>query len=206
MTRQWISMFLLLSLPSAAFAEELNYAFFQADRLEYQAEDEATVWDLQGWYGGDLHKFWWKLEGSDAQITNNDVQLLYSRAITPWFDFQAGVLLEFVDSENTAAAIVGLQGMAPYGLELDVATFITEHGDVGLKAEAERDFYFTQKLMLQPRLEFVDSSAAASELDLGIRLRYEFSRQVAPYLGVSWHFRGDSDNDETLLAGLRFWF
>jgi copper resistance protein B len=205
MNRLWLCALLICS-PPIALSEESSFGFFQADRLEYQTEDEATVWDLQGWYGNDLHKLWWKVEGSDAEFTKNDVQLLYSRAITPWFDFQAGVLLEFVNSENTAAAIVGLQGMAPYGLELDVATFVTERGDVGLKAEAERDFYFTQKLVLQPRLEFVDSSAAASELDLGIRLRYEFSRQIAPYLGVSWHFSGNSDNNETLLAGLRFWF
>ena len=205
MNRLWLCALLICS-PLIVLAEESNFGFFQADRLEYQAEDEATVWDLQGWYGGDLNKFWWKLEGSDTEITKNDVQLLYSRAITPWFDFQAGMRLEFVDSENTAAAIVGLQGMAPYGLELDVATFVTEDGDVGLKAEAERDFYFTQKLVVQPRLEFVDSSAAASELDLGIRLRYEFSRQIAPYIGVSWHFSDDSDDDATLLAGLRFWF
>jgi len=205
MNRLWLGT-LLISLPLTGLTQEKNFAYFQADRLEYQAEDDAIVWDLQGWYGKDLQKFWWKVEGSDAEITTNDVQLLYSRAVSPWFDVQAGVLLEFVDSETTAAAVAGIQGMTPYWLELDVAAFITEDGDVGLKAEVERDFYVSQKFVVQPRVEFVDTSAAGSELDLGIRLRYEFSRQIAPYLGFSWHVTSDSDNEQTLLSGLRFWF
>ena len=205
MNRLWLGA-LLLSLSFSTLAQEKNVAYIQADRLEYQSADETNVWDLQGWYGKDLQKFWWKIEGSDAEITTNNVQLLYSRAVSPWFDVQAGVLLEFVDSDSTAAAVAGIQGTTPYWLELDVAAFITEEGDVGLKAEVERDFYVSQKFVVQPRVEFVDSSAAPSELDLGIRLRYEFSRQIAPYIGVSWHITSDSDNDETFLAGLRFWF
>ena len=65
MNRLWLGA-LLLSLSFSTLAQEKNVAYFQADRLEYQSADEAYVWDLQGWYGKDLQKFWWKIEGSDG--------------------------------------------------------------------------------------------------------------------------------------------
>ena len=56
-----------------------------------------------------------------------------------------------------------------------------------------------------------------SELELGVRLRYEIRREVAPYVGVSWtrKFGSTADFAKTVgadtrelevLAGFRFWF
>ena len=56
-----------------------------------------------------------------------------------------------------------------------------------------------------------------SELELGLRLRYEIRREIAPYVGVEWAGRfGDTadlaseereDVRETrFVAGIRLWF
>ena len=191
------------TIPATAIADDMRYAFYQADRLEYQSSNEAAVWDLQGWYGGDLNKLWWKLEGNDADDNKNVAQLLYSRAISPWFDFQAGIQYRHSDLVEDVAAVAGIQGMAPYGFELDIALFVTDDSEAGFRAEIERDYYLNQKIVLQPRLEWKDSSRVEDEIQFGVRLRYEFSRQFAPYVGVSW---ASESEEVSALAGLRFWF
>jgi copper resistance protein B len=84
----------------------------------------------------------------------------------------------------------------------------------------------TQRLILQPQIEINAYTAADqprrqgsgfSDLDSGLRLRYEFSRKFAPYLGVSYQrvfgqtatyarADGSSVGDLNLLLGLRVWF
>ena len=198
-----VVLLVLASLAATAGAEDMRYAFYQADRLEYQSGEDAAVWDLQGWYGGDLHKLWWKLEGDDADDNKNVAQLLYSRAISPWFDFQTGVQYRHSDLIEDVAVVAGVQGMAPYGFELDIAFFVTDDSEAGFRAEIERDYYLNQKVVLQPRLEWMDSSREDGDVELGVRLRYEASRQFAPYVGVSW---ASESEEVSALAGLRFWF
>ena len=61
------------------------------------------------------------------------------------------------------------------------------------------------------------TGSGLSDLEVGLRLRYEFTRQFAPYIGVEWvgKFGGTADfaraanenTDETRwVAGLRLWF
>jgi copper resistance protein B len=56
-----------------------------------------------------------------------------------------------------------------------------------------------------------------SDLSLGLRLRYEVRREIAPYAGVVWARRfgksadfaraaGEETNEATIVAGLRVWF
>jgi len=56
-----------------------------------------------------------------------------------------------------------------------------------------------------------------SSSDLGIRLRYELRREIAPYVGISWSQQygdtadlakaaGRDSSSTALVAGLRFWF
>lgn len=198
-----LALLVLAAIPVTVVADDMRYAFYQADRLEYQSGEDATVWDLQGWYGGDLNKLWWKLEGKEADDNKNIAQLLYSRAISPWFDVQTGIQYQHSDAFEDVAVIAGIQGMAPYGFELDIAVFFTDDSETGFRAEIERDYYLNQKIVLQPRLEWSDSSRDEDKVEFGMRLRYEFSRQFAPYVGVSW---ASESEEASALAGLRFWF
>ena len=129
-----------------------------ADRFEARAGDggERVVWDLQGWYGGDLHKLWWKSEGAGDFGANPDdaeAQMLYSRAVTPFFDFQAGIRHDFEPSPRRSHAVLGVQGLLPYVFEIAAAAFVSDEGDVTGRVEAEYDLRIRQRLVLQPRVE-----------------------------------------------------
>ena len=100
------------------------------DRLEagFGDGEESWLWDVQGWSGGDINRFWWKSEGEGDQddgLEEAELQALYSRAVTPFWDVQAGVRQDFrPDGEDTSHRVLGLQGLAPYWWEVDAAAFL----------------------------------------------------------------------------------
>ena len=204
--------------------------WFQADRLEAQVRDGADgyLWDVQGYYGGTTSKFWFKSEGEGAfgeELEQAEVQALWSRAIDPYWDLQAGVRQDLA-GPNTTHAVIGIQGLAPYMFEVDAALFLSHRGDVTAKIEGELDQRITQRLILQPRAEIALSAqdipllgigAGLDKAELGLRLRYEFTREFAPYIGIeqSWkagksadyaRAKGESTSATSLVAGIRFWF
>lgn len=190
-------------VASPAFAQDA-YFFLQADRLEFVEHDEEWLWDAQGWYGNDEHKLWWKTEGErDSKNTRDaEVQLLYSRPVSAYWDLQFGLRQDF-EPESGASGVIGLQGLAPQWFEIDVAAFFHEDGDVSARFEADYDLLLTQRLVLQPRLE-VDTGPESIALDL--RLRYEIRREIAPYIGLSWQDASGVQDVVSLVAGARFWF
>ncbi|MGD2131607.1 MAG: copper resistance protein B [Maricaulaceae bacterium] len=207
-----------------------GFLFTQIDRLEGRWPDDgdtSLLWDAQGWYGGDINKLWWKSEGDaeDGDVGEAELQMLYSRAITPFFDLQAGVRQDF-EPDSLTYGVLGVQGLAPYWFELDAAAFVSEEGDVTSRLEAEYDLLLTQRLVLQPRAEaeiaFQDVEerglgSGVTGVDLGLRLRYEIRRELAPYVGVEWsRLLGDtadlaraaaeSDEETVFILGVRAWF
>jgi copper resistance protein B len=119
-----------------------------------------------------------------------------------------------------------VQGLAPYWFEVDAAAFLSTKGDLTARVEAEYDQRITQRLILQPRVEFDLAAQDVPELgigsglstaELGARLRYEFKPQFAPYVGVEYErafgdtadFRraeGEDVGGWSFLIGLRAWF
>ncbi|MBY0563688.1 MAG: copper resistance protein B [Hyphomonadaceae bacterium] len=201
------------------------------DRLEATFGEGANgyVWDAQGWYGGDIHRFWWKSEGEgaiDGELETGEVEALYSRAFTPYFDFQAGVRQRYTPEADRTDLVVGVQGLAPYWFEVDVAAFLSNKGELSARAEAEYDLRLTQRLILQPRAEITLSAEDVPELaigsgltsaELGVRLRYEIRREFAPYVGIEWsssfgdtrdyvEARGEDAEGARLVLGVRAWF
>jgi copper resistance protein B len=205
--------------------------FLEGDRLEYQPNEGADqlLWDAQGWYGTDRDKLWLKSEGTynldDGKVDEAELQALVSRAVTTFFDAQVGIRHDVTPNPSRTYAVVGLQGLAPYFLELDSAAFLSDKGDVTARIEAEYDLLLTQRLILQPRVELdlaaqnveeLGIGAGLSGLELGLRLRYEVRRQFAPYIGVSWkraigdaarfaRRQGEDAAHGTIVAGLRIW-
>jgi len=201
------------------------------DRLEVGFGDgeEGWTWDVAGWTGGDINRFWWKSEAEgdfDGEI-EGEVQALYSRAISPFWDVQAGVRQDFGEGdENPTHLVLGLQGLAPYWWEVDAAAFLSTEGDLTARVEAEYDQRITQRLILQPRVEVEASAADIPELGLGsglthieagVRLRYEIVKAFAPYVGVEWSRdlggaaeftrAGGSEPEHTrFVIGLKAWF
>jgi copper resistance protein B len=170
------------------------------ERLEagFDNENENYAWHAQGWYGGDIHRLWWKSEGEGAfenDLEDAELQLLYSRAVTPYFDLQAGVRQNYLEGEDRTDLVLGVQGLAPYWFEVGAAAFVSTEGDVTARAEAEYDLRLTQRLILQPSAELnfaaqdipdLDIGAGFTDAEIGLRLRYEISRRFAPYVGVEW--------------------
>jgi copper resistance protein B len=204
--------------------------FTLIDRFEGQWPDEGgakLVWDAQGWYGGDINKLWWKSKGDIAGGKGDaaELQLLYSRAVTPFFDLQAGVRQDFEPNGKTYG-VLGVQGLAPYWFDLEAAAFVSAEGDVTARIEAEYELLLTQRLILQPRaeLELAASdvpdrhiASGFTDAELGMRLRYEIRREIAPYVGVSWtkslgdtanlvRAAGEKDEATALVTGIRLWF
>ncbi len=206
--------------------------FFQADRLENVRSDDANglLWDAQGWIGTDYSRLWIKTEGerlsSPKGLVDAEVQALYSRPISPFFDLQAGVRQDLVPGERRTFGVVGFQGLAPYLFELDTALFISHEGDVSARVEAEYELRLTQRLILQPRAEVnfalqdvprLGIGRGLSTAEAGGRLRYEIKRQFAPYIGVNWvgnvgrtadfvRAEGNDPSSFVVIGGLRLWF
>lgn len=205
---------------------------FMVDQLEIGLRDgrDGYAWeDVQFWYGGDLNKLWLKSQGEGRfgeGAESVEVQALFSRAIAPFFDLQAGVRYDFRPRPDRAHLVLGIQGLAPYWFEIDAAAFLSEKGDVTARAEVEYDQRITQRLILQPRAEVdfslqdvpeLDIGAGLSTTELGLRLRYEIVPEFAPYVGVQYErafgdtadFRrasGDDVGGWSFVLGVRAWF
>lgn len=201
------------------------------DRLEATSGNgaEGYAWDAQGWYGGDINRFWWKSEGEgafDGDLEHAELQLLYSRAVTPYFDLQGGVRQTYRPEGDRTDLVLGVQGLAPYWFEVDGALFVSNEGELTARAQAEYDLRLTQRLILQPRAEVTLAAqeipefaigAGVSNVLAGARLRYEITRSFAPYVGVEWSgavgdtrnlVRADGDDPEAtrVVLGVRALF
>ncbi len=210
-------------------ADEHAFWSVLGDRVEYNEGTNNTVFDLQAWYGTTYDRFVVKAEGDIAkgQLEESKTDLLWSHAITAYFDTQLGVRLDQYDEgRNRQWLAVGIQGLAPYWFELDVSAYIGNQGRTALSVEAEYDLLLTQRLILQPRAELTlygkddadnELGRGLSDLAIGLRLGYQLSSQFAPYIGVEWSntfgrtadYRrdaGQETSDTQLVTGLRFLF
>ncbi|NHK27191.1 copper resistance protein B [Parvularcula flava] len=208
-----------------------TFWFVMADRFELQfTDDEETgVWEAQGWLGGDINRLFVKTEGEYSlehdEIEDAEIQALWSRAVSPYWDIQTGLRYD-IEPDGKAHGVFGVQGLAPYLFEVDAATFVSDDGDVTARAEVEYEFLLTQRLILQPRVEANFSlqdipgrglGSGLTGVDAGMRLRYEIRREFAPYVGVEWQgsfgdtadiieAAGGDAQGTALVAGIRAWF
>jgi copper resistance protein B len=204
------------------------HAIFNQLEGRWNGSNTEFRWQGQGWVGTDYDKLWIKSEGtlSKGAVDDGQDQFLYSRAITTYFDLQGGLRSD-IDSRPTRNwAAFGIQGLAPYFFDLEVTGFVSGEGHLAAKLEASYDVLLTQRLILQPQIELNLYSkadpvrlvgAGFSDIDTGLRLRYEFSRKFAPYIGVVYQGKfgqtaifsrqaGESTDDFRFVFGVRTWF
>ena len=222
-------------LPPASFPapvdDRMAFPFLLLDRLEYGARDgkDAWTWDVQGWYGGDYDKLWIKSEGrkeSGGRTEDASVEVLYARRFRPFWYYQAGVRVEERPGPQRTFLTLGVQGIMPLWFDVEAAAYVGRGGEVEVRLEAENDFYFTQRLILQPRVETLIATRVderrglgrgVRSLDAGLRMRYEIRRELAPYVGIEWSRavgatagfirRAGGDPSETsIVAGVRIWY
>ena len=184
------------------------------DRLEAFRDDDANglAWELHGWAGGRRDRFEWRTRGERVGRDTHDgeLELLWSHATGPWWNRTLGVRHDFGDGQNRDWLALGVEGIAPYKIDVAATLYAGENG-IGARAEASYDLLLTQRLVLQPRLEadaYAGNDAPRDSFEAGLRLRYEFSRQFAPYFGYEWS-TASTDGGETgghWVAGIRALF
>jgi len=184
------------------------------DMAELQLGDDETAfhWEGEGWIGGDINRFVFKTEGeaNEDDVESAEVQALYSRAIGPYFDLQAGVRYDIEPRPNRVYAVLGFEGVAPYWFETTGALFVSDEGEVSARLEGSYDARLTQRLILQPRGEInfsaddipeLEVGAGVTDVELGLRLRYDITRNFAPYVGVSYETKLGDTADYASAAG-----
>ena len=186
---------LAMLFASPAFADEV-FHFVQTDIDLASVDDElAFTWEGDAWIGGDFNRAWFKSEGDihGGMVEEAEIQALYSRYLGRFFDFQAGVRHDFRPNDfgQTTYAVIGIQGLAPYWFEVDVPFFFSEHGDVSFRPEMEYEILLTQRLIAEVYFEgdfYLTNNPARmigsglSEIDTGLKIRYEIIREFAPYI------------------------
>src|SRR4029077_3529148 len=201
-----------------------------ADQFEWRHGDGADgpAWDIQGWYGTDYNKLWLKTEGVRLGSVTEDgrAELLWDRIFSRWWSAQAGVRHDFGEGPSRNWLALGVEGLAPYFFRIEATGYVGDAGRTAARFRAEYELLFSQRLILQPEFE-VNAygkddperhiGAGFSDLQLGLRLRYEIWREFAPYFGVAWFHSlgktadlarasGEHPSALQLVGGFRFWF
>jgi copper resistance protein B len=199
------------------------------DQLEWRHTDSgsAGVWEGEAWYGGDYDKLWLRTEGETVQgTTDARVELLWDRLISRWWSVQSGVREDFGNGPARTWAALGVSGLAPYWFDVEATLYVGGASRTAARLKVEYDLLLTQRLIIQPEAEANlygkpdparQLGSGLSDLQVGLRLRYEIRRQFAPYAGVVWQrlFGGTADNalaagvdpsQVQFVLGLRVWF
>ncbi len=207
----------------------VNYSVL-FDQLEWLKTDSrhGASWDTKGWIGGDRNRFWFRTEGSayKGDLDNSQTHLMYGRAIARWWEVVVGLRQDVRPGPAQTWAAVGLQGLAPYWFEVEATAYVGAAGRTHVRLESEYELLLTNRLVLQPLLEVEiygksdpdhRMGAGLSTADVGLRLRYAFRREIAPYVGVTWSRQffetaefAEADGRRTrgarLALGARVWF
>ncbi len=218
-------------VPALSLADEHRFGTLLVERLERtytRGGDNATAYDLQAWFGRDFDKVVVKAEGNVASSKLQDArtELLWGHAVAPYWDTQLGVRYDTGTGPDRGWLALGIQGLAPYWFDVEATAYVGSGGRTALRLAVSYDLLLTQKLILQPRGEIQlygkddparDIGSGLSNATAGLRLRYEVSRQFAPYIGVerSGSFgktadllraSGERAQQTRWVAGVRFWF
>lgn len=207
-------------------APDIN-SLLLVDRLEQWdgKNGDGQAWEATGWIGGNINRLWLRSEGerSGGRTESSSLEALYGRSVSPWWDVLVGVRQDFRPADSRTWAAIGIQGLAPYKFESSATLYLGSGGQVLAKAEVEYEVLLTNRLILQPLVEATLAAKDEPEygigrgldkVETGLRLRYEFSRRFAPYIGISHERRfgdgadhaGDHARETRWVAGVRMWF
>ncbi|GAN54370.1 copper resistance protein B [Tanticharoenia sakaeratensis NBRC 103193] len=179
--------------------DQMNWFHGILDEFEgrYAPGGSDFRWDGEAWYGGDYNRLWLKSEGTlqRGRLSDGDQEALYSRAISTYFNLQGGVRVDLDSGPTRTWGAFGVQGLALYQFEIQATGYVSDRGRFASRIEGSYDLLLTNRLILQPQAEFnlytkADPArqvgAGLSDVDAGLRLRYEVWRKFAPYVAVTY--------------------
>jgi len=212
------------------FADRQRFHSVIIDNLELSRIDGEShvLYDAEAWLGTTYERAVLKAEGGfeHGDLAEARTELLWGHAIAPYWDTQLGIRYDSGTGPNRTWLAAGIEGLAPYWFDLEVTGYVGESGRTALRIDASYDMLMTQRLILEPQIEAnvygkddperrIGSGLA--DVTLGLRLRYEIRRELAPYFGIEWINRygktedfvvaaGEDSSDARVTIGLRFWF
>jgi copper resistance protein B len=216
-------------MPPVMDTPIIAHALLDQFEDRFDGSKHSFRYDGQAWAGTDYNKLWLKSEGrvlSNGRFTDGQHEALYDRAISTFFDLQTGVRFDVDSGPSRTWGAFGIQGLAPLFFDLEATAYVSDQGHLGARITGSYDLLITQRLILQPQAELNFYSKAdpgrgtgpgLSEIDTGLRLRYEITRKFAPYIGVAYQGlygqtarfaqrEGESTSDLRFVFGARVWF
>ncbi|MEP6840790.1 MAG: copper resistance protein B [Bradyrhizobium sp.] len=208
-------------------ADDASHAYLLLDKLEV-ARERSLRFDAQAWYGGDRDKLWLEVDGERkaGRLGATRTEALWDRSFATYWSSQLGARHDFGEGPGRNWTAFGVQGLAPYWFEVQATAYAGASGRTAARVELDYELLITQRLVLQPNIEMNAYSktdrarhigSGFSDIEAGLRLRYEIKRQFAPYIGVSWKRKfgntaafARAANEEVretkFVAGVRIWF
>jgi copper resistance protein B len=200
-----------------------------ANQLEGRfGRENAFQWDAEAWAGTDTNRLWLKSEGllQDGQVAKGRHEILYDRPLSRFFNAQIGFRADADARPGRGWAAFGIEGLAPLFFHVSATGYASSRGHLAARLEGSYDLLLTQKLILQPQMELNFHAkpdparrlgAGLTELDTGLRLRYEITRKIAPYIGVTYEqafggtaayarLAGEKTSQLQFALGLRLWY
>jgi copper resistance protein B len=208
-----------------------RFSAVKVDLAEYQfgaRAGDSYHWEGEGWVG-DVNRLVLRTRGEGGvgqRMEQAQVEAAYARAISPWWNLQAGVRQDVRPTPERTHAMVGIEGLAPYKFDFLAAAYLSDKGQITARIEGAVEERITRRIVVQPRAEFNLSAQDRPELHLGagvnsaeagVRLRYEISRKFAPYVGMTWGWalgktadyrraEGERTATRAIVLGIKSWF
>jgi copper resistance protein B len=196
--------------------------------------DNELRWDGQGWIGTNWNKLWFKSEAffnngqNNGKMEDGIQEVLYDRPIPflRYFDWQTGFRYDGDCAPPRYWGALGIQGLAPEFFDFEATAYLRNGGHFAARLVGSYDILLTNRLIAEPEIEMNFYSKGdpgraigrgLSELDTGLRLRYEISRKFAPYVGFAYtqqcggtaglvRREGNIVYDPRLVFGIRTWY
>ena len=207
------------------------YILFEALEYSPSGEDRPVNVDVLTWYGDAYDRLWVLLEGEQSTTERSGdaiAHIMYGRLVDPFWDAVVGLRVDQQWGEDDPRRVllaVGLLGLAPYRFELSPTLYVSQRGELSARLEAAYQLLITQRLIAEPEMELEAAlqpvprfgvSRGLNDFEIGVRFRYEFRREFAPYIGVTRSSRpavraggssagADRITENHLVAGFRIW-
>ncbi|SCW90891.1 copper resistance protein B [Sphingobium faniae] len=219
------------TLPGYEMADKLSIPKILVDELEFVSgnEGQGVGWTVLVTKGQDNDKLWLRSQGlknsRDRLDAESSVEALWWHSKSPFWGTLLGVRQDLGKGATTWLA-AGVEGLAPYWFDVQLTAYVGDDGRVAARAKAAYEVLFTNRLILTPQVETNLYSKRSTDRELGSgfsnvelsgRLRYEFSRKFAPYVGFVWEraLGGTADfrradreivTERRVVVGLRLWW
>ncbi|MBU1358687.1 MAG: copper resistance protein B [Gammaproteobacteria bacterium] len=211
-------------------ADDEVHAQLLFDKLEAfrsRHGEHGQAFEAQAWVGTDLNKLWLKSEGErvGGRLGATRTEALFDRAVAPYWSLQAGVRQDSGEGPGRTWAAFGVQGLAPYGFDVEATAYVGNAGRTALRLQTRYELLLAQRWVLEPEVEVNvygrsdperGIGSGVSSIEAGLRLHYEITRKVAPYVGIAWSGKfggtasmaraaGHAPRETRIVAGIRFW-